>query len=394
MAESRCSILLIDNGAHALLPTSNRAEEVHTSRKRGQKSEENDDDLCEGKDMEILKVLKPLYISMACFVLHWTGKDTWFSKKRCYFDGFTVHCCFMLCLGWFWFAASFIGYQNNAGFGAWLIRHVLNQIFCIQIACGITGNVYQRHKHIIHFYALWNRYKIKYGGASYDYMRKRVLVWVILIDVVLLCFTVFDTVIIFIAGYEVEVHPVSTTLEKLFPNVRSSYFIIAVLLALNYSTIAWLQIIIFITQVNYLLKLEFKELTKQFANEVQLIEEKQAIESSENRSLKNNVTAENLCDVTELDMLEIYRKRHLQLCRLVNHFDDASSIFIILLYFLNIPLTVFSVYGMMGFGRSSENAIMTWIYVEVVAYFIIMVLVITISSARLAAAVSVIVNSF
>ncbi len=393
MAESRCSFVLMDNGAHALLSTSNHGVDIDISKNKGQKDGENNDKPCKGKDMEILKVLKPLYISMACFGLHWTGKNTWFSKKRCYFDGFTVHCCFMLCLGWFWFAASFLGYKNNSSFGEWLIMHVLNQIFSLQIACGITGNVYQRYKHIAQFYILWNRYKIKYGGASYDYMRKRGLIWVILINIVLLSFTVFDTLIILIGDHEEEVHPVSTMLEKMFPEVHSSYLIFPVLLALNYSTIAWLQVIIFITHVNYLLKLEFKELTKQFFKEVQSTAEKQEVESSEKSSLKNDVTADNITinDVTGMDIVEVYRKRHLELCRLVNHFDDASSIFIILLYFLNIPLIVFSICGMMGFGRSSENAIMTWIYVEVVAYFIIMLLVVTISSARLAAAVSVIV---
>ncbi len=390
MASNSCTVILEDNGAHALLGTSNNEKKAKSDRARCPK---NSDEQLSAKDMDIVQAMHPLYVSMAFYGMHWTGKSNWFSKKRCPLDLFTLHCCFTLSLVWIWLLSSFTGYQNENSFVKWLLKHLFSQIFGLQAAFGITGSILQRHKYIPTSYKLWNNYRLNHGGIPFHFIKKRVLRWVVAINVILLIIITMDILFLVtvVEGPAEDVHPLSSLLKRHFPDVPTTYFMVPLMIAMNYLSMGWLQSIIFITQTNYLLKREFKHLTNELANAIKSIADNCRTENQEEiNSHQNDVTVGAKRDVTGMNVVEQYRKRHLELCRLVNHFDDASSLFVIFLYFFNIPLIVFSIYGLLGFGRTTkyDSSIMTWYYVEGTAYFIIMLLTVTISSSRLAAAVS------
>ena len=330
------------------------------------------------------KVMKPMYISMVCLGLLWTNGNKWFRGVRCSFDLFTLHCCITLLLAWFWALKYISYYGGSAQFGSWLFVRLGPHLYAIQMALGITIHVIYKQRHIPALFKLWENYKLKHGGITLSFMKRQVFLRVAVVNIGLtLLFIGFLILLI--------VDPQKQFLDmfqiiRYFPKNMQFVAMFLLFLIHDYLTLAWLQSIIFTTCLNLLLREEFRQFTREFS---EMIKNEKA-STDTNINLKPfHEKADGKMD-TRSNLVEPYRQRHYDLCRLVSRFDDAASTYLLVLYLFSIPMIVFGIYALTGFekGYAYDTPTAFFFYITSLAFFTIILLTITISSARLAAAVS------
>ena len=336
------------------------------------------------EDMVLPKVMKPMYISMACLGLLWTNGNKWFRGIRCSFDLFTLHCCITQFLAWFWALKYIAYYDSSAKFGSRLFLRLGPHFYAVQMALGITIHIIYKQRHIPALFKLWENYKLKHGGITLSFMKRQVFLRVAVVNICLIIIFL-GCVILFVVDPQEQFVQMFQIIMYFPKNMQFALMVIAILIH-NYLSLAWLQSIIFTTCLNLLLREEFRQFTEEFSEMI-----KHEKSSSDNHvNLKPFHEKTDGKSNTRANQIEPYRQRHYDLCRLVRRFDDAASVYLLVLYLFSIPMIVLGIYAMIGLekGYAYESATSFFFYLTSLAFFIIILLTITISSARLAAAVS------
>ena len=76
------------------------------------------------RDIEMVMVYHPIYISMTIFGLLWQGKDNIFRRKFYLFDLHTLHCCLVLLSAWFNAIQYFASYDGAHTYGTPLFKQI------------------------------------------------------------------------------------------------------------------------------------------------------------------------------------------------------------------------------------------------------------------------------
>ena len=290
-------------------------------------------------DMAILEVLQPIYISMACFGMHWTGKKNWFRNVRC--DRFTIHCIFTLLVSWTLTIGCFFCYEKHDKFGNGLFRKLYLHFYCIHVTLALTIHVYSKHKHIPGLLKLWENYKLKHGGTRISKMKSYVKNLVILINVS------------FVSIYIVLLYPMFTTnalhqylsailtLQKYVAVESSLWFILPMYLVMTYVTLANIQTILFTLSINHLLDEEFQEVTSKLSDVIA-----RNVTSTKDERLENEKEL-------KFNEIEQYRQRHFDLCQIVTSYDTATTNFHAVLYTVSIPTIILLIFSVLGIGHKS-----------------------------------------
>ena len=330
------------------------------------------------KDMAILEVLQPLYITMACCGLHWTGKNNWFRNVK--FDRFTIHCISLLLISWTLAIGCFMTYEAHDRFGNGLFRKLFLHLYCIHVTLSLTVHIFSKHRHIPGLLKLWENYKLKYGGTSIKHMKSYVKKLVFLINA---CF---------IIAYIMLVYPLFTTdvLEqylssvlvlKLYLPVDNSLLIIfPAYMVMTYFTMANIQTILFTLSLNHLLTEEFNALTRDLSKAITNKSQNVRDDTKENsRELKYNES-------------EQCRQRHFDLCNIVTCYDNATTNFHAVLYTMSIPIIILLIFSVFGLGHKSEyeTAFSSYLAVQSMVLYLIVLMWITVSAANVATAVSMV----
>ncbi len=337
------------------------------------------------EDMVLPKVMHPMYVSMAILGLLWTSKEKWFRGVRCSFDLYTLHCCITLLLAWFWAFKYFAFYGDEVKFGMWLFQKLGPHMYAIQMACGLTMHVIYKQRHIPALFKLWENYKLKYGGITLSFMKRQVFFRVTLVNIGLLI--LFSSVsILYVIKPPLSIAPTLYYTLKDAPLDFKRCVLIVILVIHIYLSLAWLQTVIFMTCTNFLMREEFNEITREMSGAI-CAEKSYTHQSAITKPFHEQSNGE--CHVKH-NLVEDYRQRHYDMCRLVGRYDDAVSAYLFFLYLFSVPIIVIGVYSFLGLekGYVYESGLMFFFYVTTLAFFVIILFTVTISASRLAAAVS------
>ena len=341
------------------------------------------------EDLALSKVMHPIYISMACFGLVWRSHGKLLVAKR--LDLCTVHCVFMLVLIWLNGLHFFLAYDKNDEYGKTLFKKITGHIFALQLASGISTYVYFNHKHIPFFLKQWENYKLCHGGLSLSSMTRHVFNRVVVVNIILLCFYSLYSVFLLLSNKELHLEilvPISKYISTPSPTwLRVLYTTVHL-----YIVMAWLQSIIFTGSMCYLLKREFKQLSTQFFKAVHT--DQQSVQFARNKSLRQVKALDGVPDGVARRQntyeAEQYRKRHLELCKLVARLDKIMSSYLLFLYLYSVPIVVFLLYTLWDYGTDYDKDV-TSVLVNVISliFFVALLVSVTRAGASLAVAVSI-----
>ncbi len=349
------------------------------------------------KDLALSKVMRPIYISMACFGLIWKSHKQLALVGRC--DLCTFHCCLTVLLVWLNALQYFATYDNDDTYGQVLFEKITGNLFALQMACGVSMYIYLYHKHIPYFLKQWENYKLSHGGLSLRSMTKHVFNQVLIMNVILVCFYILLSLFMLLSKQHIHVE-ILVPIHKFIQNPEAMWVKTLYSVAHLYLVMGWLQSIIFTACMCYLLNREFKQLSMQFLKAVQNDHKSnQAIERL--RSIRRQ---QALFDIPEGHVAplipavrpvstfetEQYRKRHLALCKLVTRLDQIMSSYLLFLYLFAVPIVVFLLYGLWDFSSDEYNNNLTTLFVTIIrlVFFVGLVGSVTRAGASLAAAVS------
>ncbi len=337
------------------------------------------------EDLALTKVMNPIYISMACFGLVWKSHGKLLIAKK--LDLCTVHCVIMLILIWLNAIHFCLAYDRDDRYGEALFKKITGHIFALQLASGISTYVYFNYKHIPFFFKQWENYKLCHGGLSLSSLTRHVFNRVATVNTILLCFYSLYSVFLLLSGREMH-------MEMLMPVARYINGPPPTWLKVLYATVhlyivmAWLQSIIFTECMCYLLKREFKQLSAQFFKAVHADQQ-----SVRNKSLRNRKVLENIPEGMPSRHItyeaEQYRKRHVDLCKLVARLDKIMSSYLLFLYLYAVPIIVFLLYSLWDYGTDAQYDVPS-VVINVVSlvFFIALLVSVTRAGASLAASVS------
>ncbi len=212
-----------------------------------------------GEDLALTKVMKPMYISMACFGLVWKHHQ---SPGK--FDLFSIHCLFTLLLVWSNAFHYFITYDATDKYGQVLFKKITYNIIAIQMACGISTFIYFTCKHIPAFLKQWENYKLSHGGLSLSDMTKHVRHRVVALNIVLFCVCCALKTFVFLSESKPHVE-ILIPIHRYVADPEPAWLKLVYIGINLYINMAWLQSIIFTACMCYLLNREFKQLSVQFS---------------------------------------------------------------------------------------------------------------------------------
>ena len=339
------------------------------------------------EDLALTKVTNPIYISMACFGLVWKSHGKLLVTKR--LDLCTLHCIFMLVLIWLNAIHFFLAYDKNDEYGKTLFKKITGHIFALQLASGISTYVYFNHKHIPFFLKQWENYKLSHGGLSLSSMTRHVFNRVVAVNIILLCFYSLYSIFLLLSNREIHMEmlmPISKYIDPSPTWLRVVYTTVHL-----YIVMAWLQSIIFTGSMWYLLKREFKQLSTQFFKAVHT--DQQSVQFARNKSLRQlkalDKVPEGLPRRHNTFEAEQYRKRHMELCKLVARLDKIMSSYLLFLYLYSVPIVVFLLYTLWDYGTDYHKDV-TSVLVNIISliFFVVLLVSVTRAGASLARSVS------
>ena len=336
------------------------------------------------EDLALSKVMNPIYISMACFGLVWRSHGKLLVAKR--LDLCTVHCVFMLVLIWLNGLHFFLAYDKNDEYGKTLFKKITGHIFALQLASGISTYVYFNHKHIPYFLKQWENYKLSHGGLSLSSMTRHVFNRVVAVNIILLCFYSLYSIFLLVSGKEVHLEML-IPISKYIRNPSPTWLKIVYTTVHLYIVMAWLQSIIFTGSMCYLLKREFKQLSAQFFKAVHT--DQLSVQFARNKSLRQMSVPEGMSRRHNTFEVEQYRKRHLELYKLVVRLDKIMSSYLLFLYLYSVPIVVFLLYTLWDY-RTDHDKDVTSVLINVISlvFFVALLVSVTRAGASLAVAVS------
>ncbi len=337
------------------------------------------------EDMVLPKVMHPMYVSMAILGLLWTNKHKWFRGVRCSFDLYTLHCCIVLLLAWFWAFKYLAYYSDTEKFGMWLFQKLGPHMYAIQMACGLSMHVIYKQRHIPALFKLWENYKLKHGGITLSFMKRQIFFRVTCVNIGLLIFFIAIYILFVISPPMTMATVLDYQLKDAQVDIKR--YVLMVMLAIHqYLTLAWLQTVIFMTCTNFLMREEFREITREMSETI-CADKSSTKQSTITKSFHEQVNGE--CHVKH-NLIEEYRQRHYDMCRLVGRFDDAVSAYLFFLYLFSVPIIVIGVYAFLGLekGYVYESKMSFFYYVTTLSFFVIILFTVTISASRLAVSVS------
>ena len=336
------------------------------------------------EDVALVKVFHPIYISMAIFGLNWRGNKKMFSGKLCTFDWMTVHCCLVLLAAWFSVLQQFFAYEQSDTYGIKLFRKIFLHLINLQNACGITTNVYYKHKHIQPFVMLWENYKIKYGGVPFAKLRRNILMRLIPINVITMVSSIaFTTIILLINPLILQIYHLHFLVTRgIYVPV---WLIVLFSMGYTYINLAWVQSFLFCLCLNKNLSEEFRQLSVQFSEDMHGL---RRVPSRLRSTLSQNKVVTTVCENKK--QIEHYRQRHLELCKLVTAYDDVISSYLLSIYLFSIPVIILLAYALFAFtsDKSEESVILFLIPFTTLIVIICFVVSITASSSSINSAVS------
>ncbi len=100
--------------------------------------------LKEEKVFDVRHAFYPLCVSMRCFGLIWRNPVGLLGREKCT-DLSTVHCTAVLIVAWINALKYFVTYNGSDQYGTILFQKVGRHIYCLQLAVGITSQVYHRY---------------------------------------------------------------------------------------------------------------------------------------------------------------------------------------------------------------------------------------------------------
>ena len=352
------------------------------------------------KDLALSKVMRPIYISMACFGLIWKSHKQLALVGR--FDLCTMHCCLTVILVWLNALQYFATYDHGDTYGQVLFEKITGNLFALQMACGVSTYIYLYHKHIPYFLKQWENYKLSHGGLSLSSMTKHVNNQVLIMNVILVCFYILLSLFMLLSNQHIHVE-IIVPIHKFLEDPEAMWLRILYSLLHLYLVMGWLQSIIFTACMCYLLNREFKQLSMQFLKAVQSDHRtNQAIERLRSFRLKHpdipeGTVAPLITTARHGSTFETeqYRKRHLALCKLVTRLDQIMSSYLLFLYLFAVPIVVFLLYGLWDFSSDDYNNNLTTLFVTIIrlVFFVTLVGCVTRAGASLAAAVSSTISS-
>ena len=328
-----------------------------------------------------VKVWHSLYISMMICGLVWKRMRTNVQTARYSCEINTIHSCIVLTLVWFNALKYFPAYDGSDSYGPRLFKKMGAHIFALQMSCGITSSVYFRYKQMPEFLRMWYNYKLKYEGVPTTLMTKTVVIRVVLINLLLGSTSVIWFLCIIIRSPERNEN--QETIMFAFMKKETSIWLVALSSFLNiYLRLAWLQSVIFCIYITKNLRDEFQHFTVELINVVDAYKLKpcgkiEDIETTSVSSTSNNAPNKQL---------ESYRKRYVDLCRLVSSFDGVISLYLLFTYLFSIPIIVILIYALWSFDNN--NVISFILSVGSLLMFIAIMITVTASSASLNTSVS------
>ena len=339
------------------------------------------------RDISMVNVYNPIYIAMTVFGLLWQGKDNIFRRKFYLLDLHTLHCCIVLLFVWFNAINYFAFYDKTDKYGSPLFLKICNHIVHVQVAFGITSNVYFKHKHVHPFVLTWENYKLQYNGVPQAMMKSLILKRVIAINTTMIIMCMIFAAVAIIQEPEFWVDYCFPILKQLQEPVPTWLIVLTTFWA-SYAQLAWTQGLIFCFCTNKILQEEFKQFSAEY------------IEHMGEKTIPANLPSSTITsDRTPLNRSvpfrntvpnEKFRHRYLQLCSLVTKYDDVVSSFLLFLYLFSIPLIIFLMYTISGFddSRFEEKHALFLLAVISLLFFILMVVIVTASASSLTTAVS------
>ena len=339
----------------------------------------------------LFKVMNPMYICLQIFGLLWTNKSNMFRQKRCTFDLSTFHCCLVLFLAWSNVVRYAARYDRNEKYLSDLLTKVCCHVFDIQFACGITASVYFMHKHVPNFIKLWENYKIKHGGVSFAVMKRNIIIRMVSANVAAFVVIIGP----FIVGLFKEPDLYATHHLPLLGRLRVTtplWLTILITFLYAYIGFAWLQSLFFCICLNKNLREELLQLSSQFCEEIDGIKRMPSLKLKTSAAYKTQYTSLKV----NVNHTEHYRQRYLEICTLVSTYDDIISSYLLSVYFFSLPIIVLLVYLLLGFGDAGvykQNA-MFWSWLIAVVYYIMYMIIVTMSSSALSNAVSIAISLF
>ena len=337
------------------------------------------------EDVAMMKVINPIYISMRIFGLHWQSKKKMFSGKWCTFDCATIHCCLLLFSAWFMAMRHFAAYEKSDTYGSKLFWKLFLHLANLHIACGITANVYYKHKRIQPFVMLWENYKIKYGGVPFVQLRKTIIMRLIPINVIaILSFIILITIIFFYDSQLLVKYHFQFLSKR---DIDIPVWITVMFLVWDtYITVAWFQSFLFCLCLNKNLSEEFRQLSTQFSEDMHALRRVPSrLRKPSSQNNQASVAQENK------NQTEYYRQRHLELCKLVKAYDNVISSYLLFIYLFSIPLIILLFYALFGFNNESlsESKLLFMSPITSLIFYICVVVSITASSSSINEAVSI-----
>ena len=337
------------------------------------------------EDVAMIKVIHPIYISMRIFGLHWQIKKKMFNGKWCTFDCATVHCCLVLFSAWFFAIRHFAAYEQSDTYGSKLFRKLFLHLANIQIASGITANVYYKQKRIQPFILLWENYKIKYGGVPFGQLKRNIIMRLIPKNVlVILCCILSTTTILLLDPQLVATYHFQFLSKRDIDDVPV-WLTVLFCVWDAYITMAWFQSFLVCLCLNKNLSQEFRQLSTGFSEDMHALRRVPSrLRKFGSHNNQARVAHENK------NQTEYYRQRHLELCKLVKAYDDVISSYLLFIYLFSIPLIILLIYALFGFDsdRPHDSKSLFMLPITTLIFYIYVVVSITTSSSSINAAVS------
>lgn len=323
-------------------------EMINILSKEEGKTDNKQEDRDERSNFKLAYALRPMYHSMKIFGLIWRRHTEMVREGKVTFtpDCHTIHCILLLLLVWINALSFFFGYSGSDTYGNKLFKKITGNLYSVQTACGITSYIYFIHIHIPHILYRWERYKKKYIGISIGAVKRHVFRRVVLLNVaIVILYFLFNLAYFFADEPDFYLDFVSVIVKKLPDAI---WIRILMDFLYFYINMAWLQSIIFATCVCFLLSCEFNALTDDM-NEI--VKDKGIMGRKHSTSHESFFTSNEASQKSY--SIEQYRQRHLELCLLVNRFNNILYIYLFFFYTFSVPMIVLMLYGVTTMDEDS-----------------------------------------
>ena len=329
-------------------------------------------------DIVLVKVLHPLYVCLGIFGMIWKGKQKLFHRKICSFDLCTLHCVILLGMSWCHAFQFFASYEKSDVFGSVLFQKIGIHVFSFQMACGLTSFVFFHYKHIPNFIKLWENYKIRYGGVLPISVKKTLAVRCIWINIFTIGFIAFVKGYMFIKDKRLFARHNLPLLAYILDEPELWLLVLCGILNF-YLTMAWIQSLISILCITKALHDEFLQLS---------LDLRERLHEGNSQSHKFQIWKP--AGKNNKYQIEMYRQRHLQLCKLVQVYDDSASCYLLFLYLFSIPVLVLIMYILWGLDKESYTEDLNQFVLSIVSlvFFVVILISVTVAVTSLNTAVS------